>query len=475
MFLRKFDNLHFWIDTNDREILLKFKDEFSEYVDGYMFNPKFKIGHWDGKIYLFDIYKKTLPFGLLGEFLAIKKKCFPNLKLEIDPEIKCFVEQDLYFENIEIEKLEPWDYRPYQEDCIRKALKYKKCILRAATSAGKSYIIAGIIKNLLHYKKIQNAIIIVPTTSLVEQFYKDLIDYGFYKEELGRVYSKFKDWDKKIVISTWQSLRHSIDNVIPFNCIIVDEVHTARATVIRDILKISSSFYRIGCTGTLPESRLDLLNVKSYLGPVVADVSASELGKLGFISDIQILQYRLFHNVKFSTDYNEAKNEIFQNPFRLNVIKNIINLSKKSILLLVGKVEIEGVFLKKYLLESLKCDDDHIVFISGSMSASDREIWRQKVINNPNEKFIIIATIQCFSTGVNIPNLSSLVFATPFKSKIPVLQSIGRILRKHHSKNGAIVYDIIDENNKWFSKYGDIRYRYYMKEKFKVTTKELHP
>ena len=438
-----------------------------------MFNPKFKIGHWDGKIYLFDIYKKTLPFGLLGEFLAIKKKCFPNLKLEIDPEIKCFVEQDLYFESIEIEKLEPWDYRPYQEDCIRKALKYKKCILRAATSAGKSYIIAGIIKNLLHYKKIQNAIIIVPTTSLVEQFYKDLIDYGFYKEELGRVYSKFKDWDKKIVISTWQSLRHSIDNVIPFNCIIVDEVHTARATVIRDILKISSSFYRIGCTGTLPESRLDLLNVKSYLGPVVADVSASELGKLGFISDIQILMYHINYKSKFHSDYNKAREEIYKNPFRLTIIQNLINTITKSILLLVGKVETEGKFLKQYFLDQNLCDEDHIVFISGSMDTCDREEWRQKIIQNPDEKYIVIATYSVFSTGVNIPNLSHLIFVSPYKSYIRIVQSIGRCLRKHASKNGAIVYDLIDHNNKWFSKYGDIRLRFYDKEKFEVIEKTL--
>jgi superfamily II DNA or RNA helicase len=151
---------------------------------------------------LFSIYDKILPYGLLTEFLSFYKKNYPKTQLIIDDEVKDFLGQDSSFDNIELEKCEPWDYRPYQEECIRKALKYKKCIIRAATSAGKSYIIAGIIKNLFHSKKISNAMIIVPTTSLVEQFYKDILDYGFYKEDLGRVYSKFKEWDKKIVIST---------------------------------------------------------------------------------------------------------------------------------------------------------------------------------------------------------------------------------------------------------------------------------
>ncbi|MDY0194401.1 MAG: DEAD/DEAH box helicase family protein, partial [Aliarcobacter butzleri] len=292
--------------------------------------------------------------------------------------------------------------------------------------------------------------------------------------DVGRVYSKHSAWEKKIVVSTWQSLKNHLSNIKRFDCVIVDECHGSRADVMRNILKESSAEYRIGCTGTMPDERLDELQIKSYLGPVVVDVSASELADLGYISQIQVLQYIIHHKTKFSKDYNEAKTEIFQNDFRLNIIKNIVDLSKQSILLLVGKVEVEGKFLKRYLTETLQYNEDNIVFISGSMEAQNRELWRQKIIQNPNEKYIIIATVQCFSTGINIPNLSTLVFASPFKSKIPVLQSIGRVLRKHHSKNGAIVYDIIDENNKWFPKYGDIRYRYYTKEKFDVIVKNLY-
>lgn len=471
--LKMYDNWNLLIDCEDREILLKLKDHFSEYSPGYIFSPKYKVGHWDGKIYLFSIYDKILPYGLLTEFLAFYKKYYSKTQLIIDEDVKDFLKQDCYFDNIALEKCEPWDYRPYQETCIRKSLKYKKCIIRAATSAGKSYIIAGIIKNLLYHKKISNAMIIVPTTSLVEQFYKDILDYGFFKEDLGRVYAKYKEWDKKIVISTWQSLSNNISKVEPFDCIIIDEVHGARATIIRDILKSSSAEYRIGCTGTMPESRLETMNVKSYLGPIVVEVSASELADLGYIADSKIIMYHIKYNTKFSSDYNEAKDEIFKNSFRLNTICNIINSIKKTALLLVGKVETEGEFLKNFLLDRNICKEDNIVFISGSMDTSDREIWRQKLIQNPDEKYIVIATYGTFSTGINIPNLGHLIFVAPYKSKIRILQSIGRVLRKHISKNGAIIYDLVDHNNKWFSKYGDIRLRFYDKEKFEVLEKEL--
>ena len=107
------------------------------------------------------------------------------------------------------------------------------------------------------------------------------------------------------------------------------------------------------------------------------------------------------------------------------------------------------------------------------METSNREMWRQRVIDNPNTKYIIVATYSVFSTGINIPNLSNLIFAAPYKSKVRILQSVGRILRKHAAKIGAIVYDIVDHTNSWFPKYGDIRLRIYDKEKFEVIEKEL--
>jgi superfamily II DNA or RNA helicase len=124
----------------------------------------------------------------------------------------------------------------------------------------------------------------------------------------------------------------------------------------------------------MPEARLETMNVKSYLGPIVVEVPASELADLGYISDSKIVMYHIKYNTKFSTDYNEAKDEIFRNSFRLNNICNILNSINKTVLLLVGKVETEGEFLKRFLLDRGLCEEDNIVFISGSMDTSDREI-----------------------------------------------------------------------------------------------------
>lgn len=467
-----FDNLHLQIEAS-REVLFALKEYFGEYKNGFMFNPKYKSGVWDGKIYLFSPYDRLLPYGLMAEFLNFKKKNFPYEDLSIDDDVKTFFAQDTSFDNFELLPCEPWDYRPYQDKCIRKAMSYKRCIIRAATSAGKSYIISGIIKNLLSENKISSAIIIVPTSSLVEQFYKDIVDYGFFKEDVGRVYSKHSAWEKKIVVSTWQSLKNHLSNIKRFDCVVVDECHGSRADVMRNILKESNAEYRIGCTGTMPDERLDELQIKSYLGPVVVDVSASELADLGYISNMHVIMYNITCNMKYHKEYNIAKDQIFNNPFRLNVVRNIVTQCKDTVLLLVGKVETEGEVLKKYLLDMGVCDDEHIVFISGDMDTSLREEWRQNIIKNNEEKYIVIATYGTFSTGINIPNLSNLIFVSPFKSKIRVLQSIGRILRKHAAKSGAIVYDLVDHGNKWFPKYGDIRLRYYDKEKFEVIEKEL--
>lgn len=105
--LRMHDDYHFYVDTDDREILFKLKDEFAEYKDGYMFSPKFKVGHWDGKIYFFSPYEKILPYGLLTEFLSIRKKCFPKAELTISDDVKAFFARDDYFDNMELLKCEP--------------------------------------------------------------------------------------------------------------------------------------------------------------------------------------------------------------------------------------------------------------------------------------------------------------------------------------------------------------------------------
>jgi len=479
--LKLYNKLWIQIETENREYLLAVKNYFSDFVDGYFHMPKYKAGVWDGKIYIFDWFNKCLPYGLLTDLISFHKKYFSNLKLEISDDIKNLFNSKI--SNIEPEQCKLWNLREYQDESVRKAIKYKKGILRICTSGGKTLIIYSIISTLQKLNEISNSIIIVPSTGLIMQFKQDMIDYGMDEKNIGVAYSKKKEWDKKVVISTWQTLAKNKDQLNLYDCVVVDECHSSKAKILSDILQKSNAKYRIGCTGTLPESQIDLWNIKSYLGPQLIDIPASKLIEENFISSIEVMMYNLYYKKEFiyngitdvsvTVKYNDIKNQIFNNEYRKQFIFNLINNAKSTILVLVGKVETEGDIIKNYLLESNLYNEDSVIFINGKMDATERENWRQKFIKNPDKKYIIIATYGVFQAGVSIPNLSYLIFAAPFASKIRILQSIGRCLRKCVGKNGAIIYDLVDFNNKYCPKYADTRLRFYDQEKFPVTEKDF--
>lgn len=473
--LKYYSNLRFKIDTDEYDYLSDLNQYFSCYSEGFRFSPLYKTGQWDGKIYMLNKSNLTLALGLLTDFLRFHKKQYPDYKLVVDNEIKDIIKRE-DVSDFELEQCKLWNYRDYQELCIKKALEYKRGIIRACTGAGKTLIIYGIIKNLLKYNKISNAIIIVPSVSLIKQFYSDIIEYGIDENDVGMFYSKIKEFDKKIIISTWQTLKNRKDIVPSFDCIIVDEAHGSRARQLSDILSISEAKYKIGCTGTLPDDQIELWNIKSYLGPVLHEVYTSDLADLGHLSycTVKFFNIKYKTGTKFNRDYFKATEEIFNNEFRLNIINNIVNKLDDTALILVNKVETEGQFLKDLIIKNTDINPDNITFISGKMNADMREEWRKRVIQNPDEKYILVATTQVFSVGINIPNLKYLIMASPTKSKIRLLQSIGRTLRiSGNKKEGAIIYDICDHNNKWFPKHGDIRLRHYYKEKFNVEEYEL--
>lgn len=338
-------------------------------------------------------------------------------------------------------------------------------------NSGKSLIIAHIIKTLMEHNLNKKALIIVPTISLVEQFYDDLLEYGYFtKDCLGKVYEKYKEFGRPVVISTWQTLSRNHNRLSEFECVICDEVHGAKAHEIKKILNLcTGADYRLGFTGTMPLSDLDIWNVKAYLGPVIREYGAGQLGREGYISKANIVIVDINYQNEYKGSYDDVKDEIFKNPFRLGVLKNIINASKGNILLLVGKVEKEGALLKEYLDKqtdhnALKKD---VVFLHGSTKVQEREYWRKECEKRKN--IVLIATYGIFQQGINIPSLKYIVLASPYKSKIRVLQSIGRGLRKHKSKkDGAYIYDIFDDC-KYLYDHGVKRERHYNAEGFDVT------
>lgn len=216
--VRKFDNLHIQVITNDRAYVADFKAYFTDYVEGYRFQPKFKQGGWSGQVCLVSS-GNILPFGLLFDFIMFHKKHYKDMELQIDEDVKDF------FTGVDIDP--EYDLtifpRPYQEESIEACLKYKSGIIVAATASGKSCIITYIIKALMDNNYIKKTLIIVPTINLVTQFHSDMIEYGIPETQIGRVYAKIKQFDKDIVISTWQTLSKNYDKLKSFDCVIADE------------------------------------------------------------------------------------------------------------------------------------------------------------------------------------------------------------------------------------------------------------
>jgi len=467
------DNL-IQVNTGDAGYLLEMKKYFTEHVDGYMFMPKYKAGIWDGTISVFKVNNRTFPVGLLQDAIKFHKIFFKNIPfqgLKVSDDIKKLFKGDTELIRDFNLLFDPND-RPYQIDSIEKLIKYRNCIAVVGTGGGKSNILTHIWKILNDSNIIQNVILVVPTINLVTQFKSDMMEYGLKEEDIGEVYGDIKQWDKKVVISTWQTLINNLDKLELFDAIFVDEVHQCRAVSLNVILQeCSHMLYKIGCTGTLPNNRLENLNIRSYLGPVVVNYPVSYLIEKGYLSECNVSIYDIHYKKKIEGNFNEVKDEVFVKPTRLNVIKDIVTSVKdENILLLVGKIEKEGIVLENYLNSYPEFKDRQIKFIWGKTKPKEREEWRQKCIKEKN--IILIAVFPLFQQGINIPTLNHIVLASSNKSKIRTLQSIGRSLRKTLAGQ-SYIYDIVDHSNKFLPKQSKERIEYYEVADFKINHIEI--
>jgi superfamily II DNA or RNA helicase len=463
-----YDDLNIKIDTDNWDYLRAIKDNFSYFAHNYRFMPRYKSGIWDGKISLFNAGNQTIPFGLMLDLLKYHKKEWPDVPYTLSDDVKKLFNgiQPIYKKDL---LFSPYDY---QDDCISACLKTSKGIIRSATASGKSIMISYVLRTLWESGEIKNAIIIVPSIGLVTQFYTDMEDYGIDMSLIGRVGDEWKEWNKPIIISTWQSLQNVPEHMERMDCVIVDEVHGAKAVVLSKLLQqATNARYRFGFTGTMPSSLLEQNQVKSYLGPILKEYGSVELAKLGYVAKCVINMVYINYNEKLKGTYNEIKDACFNNIFRLGIIKNIILSTDGNILLLVGKVEDEGELLKELLIDDPLFNGYEIEFLSGRDDGTEREKWRKYMDNSNNT--ILIATYGIFQQGINIKSLSNLILASPFKSKVRVLQSIGRTLRLHaDKKNGAIIWDICDRV-KYLDKHADTRMKHYSIEGFEVIDHEL--
>lgn len=438
----------------DPDQMRELKESMSCYAAGYAFHPKFKARMWNGKIYYYDMYKKTFPIGLLGGFKKFCKKF--NYEFDIIGEIAYSPLKLAQFNGIIKETFKDTKFVPrdYQSAAIYKGLDQYRGVLRLATGAGKSLVIYSLIRCLLHKSMGNNKIIlIVPSVSLVEQMYTDFKEYGWDCDDIEKLYSgKKPTFKKKVLITTYQSIMNKREAFFKdYNVAINDECHGAKAKALSRIMSnLVNAKWRIGLTGTMPSEKSDMMNVLGALGPVLHDISSDELIKMGILSKIRIAACVLDYpdkvrNLNNDIDYQNEMKFIESHKPRMKTISKILDVAKfdDNILILCQK------------LDHLKNIEDHlnelhkdwdVKIIHGGIPAKKREKIRLEIENNT--RTVLIGTFGTLSTGINVKRLHHVVFASPSKSEIRVLQSIGRGLRTHSTKSEVILWDLIDDFRK---------------------------
>ena len=423
-------------------------DHFTFDVPEAKFMDSYRKRYWDGKIRLFSPATGQIYAGLREyietfceergygyEYVDNEHFGMPDSEDELisSDGVKRYVDK---FTSLKV--------RDYQYTAIYEALRKRRKLIVSPTGSGKSLMIYSIVRFLFETKN--KVLIVVPTTSLVEQLYKDFFSYGWCVDDyVHKIYAGHeKVTDKPITITTWQSVyKQSRKWFQPFTAVIGDEAHLFKAKSLTEILtKLHHARYRIGFTGTLDGSKTNKLVLEGLFGPHDKVTNTNELIKQGHLSRLKIKIITLIHpHTKFD-NYQEEIEWIVTHERRNNFIKKLALDLSGNTLVLFNYVEKHGEPLYDMINNSAS-SGRKVFLVHGGVETKDREEIRSITENEDNA--IIVASYGTFSTGINIKRLHNIIFASPSKSRVRNLQSIGRVLRKGENKNEAILYDIADD------------------------------
>lgn len=438
------------IDT-DPGVIQELYDRLSFDVPGAKFMPKFKKRLWDGKVHLLNKRNNTIHKGLAhyvesyakeNDYAFVKDFSNTSFNEEVADD---FISKTKWFNNDKI--IEP---RDYQLEAIKRGITNKRYIALSPTGSGKSLIIASLIK-FYHDNEDGNILLICPTTSLVEQMYSDISDYFPYWEpqsKITRIYSGMVREQKRIVISTWQSIYDNPESWFSnFSVVIGDETHLYSAKEVSKLFeKCVNAEYRFGFTGTLSGQHLHQLQLEGLFGKAFQITTTSKLIKNKQLSDFKINALVFSYSEKTKKDFKRHSWEeevqfIISNEKRNKYIAKLASSLKGNTLVLFSRVESHG----KVIFDILKeITDRPVFFIFGGTETEIREEVRKSLDNITDA--IIVASSQIFSTGINIPTLKNIIFTHPSKSRIKTLQSIGRVLRISDKKSGpSVLFDLVDD------------------------------
>jgi len=433
---------------SETHVYYELSDYFTFDVPGAKFMPQYRNKYWDGKIRLFSNHTGEIYVGLLDKLIQFcedhnytyefKDNEYYGLPFQTNDLISREGVKDYMYS---ICKHVP---RDYQIEGVYDALKHNRKLLISPTASGKSLMIYSIVR--YYVEKKQSILIVVPTTSLVEQMYKDFEDYGW---DVGsfchKIYAgKERETNSQVIITTWQSIYKLPRKYFErFSVVIGDEAHQFKSKSLISIMtKLSDAKYRFGFTGTLDGTQTHKWVLEGLFGPSYKIIKTDELMKKGHLATLDINVLLLKHSPnKFETFEDEVQ-YIIGHEKRNRFICNLALDLKGNTLILFARVEAHGQPLYE-MINNKKIDNRNVFFIHGGVDTEDREKVRE--ITEKESNAIIVASYGTFSTGINIKNLHNIIFASPSKSRIRNLQSIGRVLRKGDKKVKATLYDIADD------------------------------
>ena len=427
------------------------RDHFTFEVEGAKFMPQYRSRNWNGEIHLFDLRSKRIYVGLLDRIVSFCKRNDYSYKF-VDNEYygtPFEVNEGISYEGVKDYMTSICNHSPrkYQIQGVYDALKHNRKLLISPTASGKSLMIYSLVR--YYSAREQKILLVVPTTSLVEQMYKDFCDYGWDAGSYcHRIYAgKEKNNELPVTITTWQSV-YKMDRSFftDYDVVIGDEAHLFKSKSLISIMsKLEHAKYRFGFTGTLDGTQTHKWVLEGLFGPSYKVTKTDELMKQGHLSQLDIQCLILKHDPQKFETYNDEIEYLITHEKRNNFIKNLALDLKGNTLVLYSRVEAHGQVLYD-LINNNKHTDRKVFFVHGGIDAEQRESIREITENENNA--IIVASYGTFSTGINIKRLHNVIFASPSKSRVRNLQSIGRVLRKGKDKVKAILYDISDDCTK---------------------------
>ena len=446
LIISKKNDVYVKVDT-EPNIARELVDFFTFEVPGARFMPTYKNRVWDGKIRLYNQMNGEIYFGLVPYVEEFAKR--NDISIEYKEGVKNEGEYGTSVLGGFVRRVSPkskgknLQLRDYQMAAFAHAVRNNRSLLLSPTASGKSLIIYL----LARWYESNRVLILVPTTSLVEQMYSDFLDYGYIEAKMQKIYQGHsREITKEVTISTWQSLYKMPRKYFEqFGCILGDEVHLFKAKSLTNIMnKMHQTQYRHGFTGTLDGMQTHRLVLEGLFGSVNRVTSTKELMDKKTLAKLNIkcivLQYP-DADKKYMKDmnYQDEVDLLVRDERRNKFIVDLTTHLKGNTLVLFQFVEKHGAVL----YDMMKDLDRKVFYVWGGTDTQTREDIRE--ITEKEKDAIIVASYGTFSTGINIRNLHNVVFSSPSKSRIRVLQSIGRGLRTNQNKSGATLLDIADD------------------------------